>query len=96
MIVINAASGVETVTRKVFEIATKTGKAKLIVINKMDVETAELSRLIKDIQECFGTQCRCANLPAADKMSVIDCIENSEGTSPVMDIARRIRSLSKV
>ncbi len=63
VIVINAASGVETVTRKVFETATKTGKAKLIVINKMDAENAELPRLIKDIQECFGTQCRCANLP---------------------------------
>ena len=58
VIVINAASGVETVTRKVFETATKTGKAKLIVINKMDAENAELPRLIKDIQEFFGTQCR--------------------------------------
>ncbi|MGB7581046.1 MAG: elongation factor G [Sedimentisphaerales bacterium] len=88
VIVINAASGVETVTRKVFETATKTGKAKLIVINKMDAENAELPRLIKDIQEFFGTQCRCANLPAADKASVIDCIENSAGTSPVMDVAQ--------
>ena len=88
VIVINAASGVETITRKVFETATKTGKAKLIVINKMDAENADLPRLIKDIQEFFGTQCRCANLPAADKASVIDCIENSTGTSPVMDVAQ--------
>jgi elongation factor G len=88
VIVINAASGVETITRKVFETATKTGKAKLIVVNKMDAENADLPRLIKDIQEFFGTQCRCANLPAADKASVIDCIENSTGTSPVMDVAQ--------
>ena len=88
VIVVNAMSGVETVTRKVFETATKTNKAKLIVINKMDAENAELPRLIKDIQECFGMQCRCANLPAADKASVIDCIENSTGNSPVMDVAQ--------
>ncbi len=88
VIVVNATSGVETVTRKVFETATKTSKAKLIVINKMDAENAELPRLIKDIQECFGMQCRCANLPAADKASVIDCIENSTGNSPVMDVAQ--------
>ena len=88
VIVVNAMSGVETVTRKVFETATKTSKAKLIVINKMDAENAELPRLIKDIQECFGMQCRCANLPSADKASVIDCIENSTGNSPVMDVAQ--------
>ena len=88
VIVVNAVSGVETITRKVFEVATKTGKAKLIVINKMDAENAELPRLIKDIQECFGMQCRCANLPSADKLSVIDCIENSTGDSPVMDVAQ--------
>jgi elongation factor G len=88
VIVINAASGVETITRKVFETATKTGKAKLIVVNKMDAENADLPRLIKDIQEFFGTQCRCANLPSADKSSVVDCIENSEGTSPAMDVSQ--------
>lgn len=88
VIVINAASGVETVTRKMFETATKTNKAKLIVVNKMDAENAEPGRLIKDIQEFFGTQCRCANLPSADKASVIDCIENSAGSSPVMDVAQ--------
>ncbi len=88
VILINASSGVETVTRKVFETATKTGKAKMIVVNKMDAENAELSRLVKDIQEFFGNQCRCANLPSADKSSVIDCIENSSGSSPAMDVSQ--------
>ncbi|MHC4426570.1 MAG: elongation factor G, partial [Planctomycetota bacterium] len=38
--------------------------------------------------ETFGSQCRCANLPAADKASVIDCIENESGDSPLMDVAQ--------
>lgn len=87
VIVVNAAAGIETITRKAFDLATKTHRAKLIVINKMDAENVEWSRLIKDIQECFGTRCRCANLPAADRASVIDCIENDSGDSPVMDVA---------
>jgi elongation factor G len=87
IIVVSASAGVETITRKVFESATKAHKPKLIVINKMDAENVEWSRLIKDIQECFGTRCRCANLPAADRASVIDCIENDKGDSPVMDVA---------
>jgi len=87
VIVISAAAGIETITRKVFEAATKANKPKLVVINKMDAENAELPQLIKDIQESFGTQCRCANLPAEDRASVIDCIELSQGSSPVMDVA---------
>lgn len=87
VIVISASAGIETVTRKVFDAATKAHKAKLIVINKMDAENVEWSRLIKDIQECFGTKCRCANLPASDHSSVINCIENNSGNSPVMDVA---------
>ncbi|MFH1370658.1 MAG: elongation factor G [Planctomycetota bacterium] len=87
IIVISASAGIETITRKVFDAATKANKAKIIVINKMDAENVEWSRLIKDIQECFGTQCRCANLPASDHSSVIDCIENNSGNSPVMDVA---------
>lgn len=86
-IVINAASGVETITRKAFEVATKANKAKLIIINKMDSENIEWAQLIKDIQEIFGTKCRCANLPSADRSSVIDCIENDKGDSPVGDAA---------
>jgi len=86
-IVINAPSGIETITRKAFEAASKAHKAKLIIVNKIDAENVEWSRLIKDVQECFGTQCRCANLPSADRTSVIDCIENSTGDSPVMDAA---------
>jgi elongation factor G len=86
IIVISASAGIETVTRKVFDVTTKANKAKIIVINKMDSENVEWSRLIKDIQECFGIRCRCANLPAADHSSVIDCIENNTGQSPVMDV----------
>jgi elongation factor G len=87
VIVINASAGVETITRKVFDSATKARKAKIIVVNKMDSENVEWSRLIKDIQEVFGTKCRCANLPSADRSSVIDCIDNDKGDSPVADVA---------
>jgi elongation factor G len=87
VIVVNAAAGLETNTRKLFELATKAGKARIIVINKIDAENIELPRLLKDIREAFGSACRCANLPAADKGSVIDCVENESGDSPLMDVA---------
>jgi len=87
VIVISAAAGIETNTLKLFQLATEANLAKIIAINKMDAENVDLSELTKNIQETFGSQCRCANLPGADKASVIDCIENEDGESPVMDVA---------
>ncbi|MHC4623451.1 MAG: elongation factor G [Planctomycetota bacterium] len=87
LIVISAPAGIETNTRKLFELAAKANLPRMIVINKIDAENIDLPRLLKGIRETFGPQCRCANLPAADRACVIDCVENQSGESPVMDVA---------
>ena len=86
IIVISAAAGIEMNARKLFGAATAANKAKIIVINKMDSDTAQLPELLASIQESFGSQCKCANLPSADKGSVIDCIANDSGDSPLMSV----------
>jgi elongation factor G len=88
IIVISASAGIETNTRKMFEFAAKTDMPKVIVVNKMDAENVDFPELMKNIQDTFGKQCRCANLPSQDKASVIDCIDNDSGDSPVMDLAQ--------
>ena len=88
VVVISAAAGIETNTRKMFKLAAQANMPRLIVINKMDAENVAFLELIKSIQETFGSQCRCANLPGADKASIIDCIENENGDSPLMDVAQ--------
>ena len=87
IIVINAAAGIETNTRKLFELATQREMPRMIVINKIDADNIDLKELLNNIHESFGSQCRCANLPGADKESVIDCVENESGDSPLMDVA---------
>jgi len=87
VIIISAAAGIETNTLKLFQLATDANMPRLFIINKMGAENVDLAELIKNIQESFGSQCRCANLPTADKTSVIDCTENDTGNSPVMDVA---------
>ena len=87
VIVINATSGIETITRKMFELTTQTKMPRIIVINKIDSENIQLPELVKTIREVFGPACRCANLPAEDSASVIDCITNTSGTSPVADVS---------
>ncbi len=88
VIVISAAAGIETNTRKMSELTAQAKMPRIIVINKMDAENVGLPELVKNIQDTFGSQCRCANLPGADKASVIDCIENETGDSPLMDVAQ--------
>jgi len=88
ILVISASAGIETNTRKMFQLATDANKPRIIVINKMDAENVIWPELIKNIQDTFGSQCRCANLPAADRASVIDCIANNSGNSPIMDVGQ--------
>jgi len=88
IIVISAAAGIETNTRKMADLAAKADIPRLIVINKMDAENVSLPELIKNIQDTFGTQCRCANMPGAGKASIIDCIKNESGDSPLMDVGQ--------
>lgn len=87
ILVINAAAGIETNTRKLFHLAGEQGKPRMIVINKMTAENVEIPELIQGIQETFGSHCRCANLPSEGGNSVIDCIENTTGSSSVMAVA---------
>ena len=88
IIIISASAGIETNTRKMAELTSKANMPRLIVINKMDADNVSMPELINNIQATFGSQCRCANLPGADKSSIIDCIKNESGDSPVMDVAQ--------
>ena len=93
--VISASAGIETITRKMAELVAGADMPRIIVINKMDAENVIFGELIKNIQDTFGMQCRCANLPSADKASVIDCIENDSGESPLITLSMPIPSLSR-
>ena len=93
VMVVNAANGIEMNTRKLFQAATDAGKARLIVINRIDADNVDLAELLAQLQETFGTQCRCANLPGEDKKSVIDCTAAPSGSSPVMDVEQAYTEL---
>jgi len=62
-IVINAQSGIEVNTRRVFDEAGKAGVGRIIVINKMDAENIEFNELVNSIQEMWGPKCVLLNVP---------------------------------
>ena len=62
-IVINAHSGIEVNTRRVFQEAGKRGLGRIIVVSRMDGENIDFPKLLKSIQEMFGTCCVPLNVP---------------------------------
>lgn len=62
-IVINASSGIEVNTRRVFKEAGTRGIGRVIVINKLDSENIDFPALLQQIQEMFGKECVPFNVP---------------------------------
>jgi elongation factor G len=62
-IVINAQSGIEVNTRRVFAEAKKAGLGRIIVLNRMDAENIDFATLVESIQELFGKACALLNVP---------------------------------
>ena len=69
-VVINAAAGIESGTRRMMDAAK--GKCRMIVINKIDAAT-DLTALMDAIAATFGRECLPLNLPSPDGSRVIDC-----------------------
>ena len=62
-IVINAHTGIEVNTRRVFDEAGKEGLGRIIVIDKMDSDNIDFPDLIHQIKEVFGAACVPFNVP---------------------------------
>ena len=82
MVVINAQSGIEPVARRAMEAAA--GKCRLLVVNKIDSETADLAALISSIAEAFGPECLPINLPSPERDRVIDCFFKPDYDAPTL------------
>src|SRR6478736_3733706 len=78
VIVINAHSGIEVNTRRVFKEAEEAGVGRIIVINKMDEHNIDFGPLIERIRETFGHQCVLFNVPighGADFKGVVSTLK---------------------
>ncbi len=92
-IVINAAAGIEPMARRMMEHAAERRLDRLIVVNKIDAEDADLAGLLADIQATFGKACLPLNLPDAGATRVVDCFYNKDGHSDFGAVADAHRAL---
>ncbi len=83
-IVINAQSGIEVNTRRVFAEAEKAGLGRIIVVNKMDSDNVDFPTLMSTIQELFGAACVPLNVPVGhggDFKGVVSTLKVPDDTS---------------
>jgi elongation factor G len=78
-IVINANTGIQTMTRRLMETVTKRKQCRMIIINHIDDDDVDLEALLNDVRENFGSECLAINLPAGGASQVVDCFFNPSG-----------------
>ena len=87
-IVVNAQSGIEVNTRRVFAEAGKAGVGRFIVISKMDGDNIDFSAVVDSIQEIWGPQCVLLNVPigsGADFKGVVSTLKPGEEAGTLVD-----------
>jgi elongation factor G len=80
-VVIDAQTGIETVTRRLMNAARAQRLCRMIIVNKIDAGEADLAGLVEQIRSTFGPECLPINLPSADGEAVIDCYFQPDGAT---------------
>jgi len=86
-VVIDAQSGIESVTRRMMQRAERRRLCRMIIINKIDAQNIDLSDLLSSLTEAFGSVVLPINLPTRGGKGVIDCFRQKEGMSDLGPVA---------
>lgn len=74
-VVIDAAKGIEPVTRRMMRVASDRKLPRMIIVNKIDEDHADLELLTAQIAEEFGAVCLPVNLPTPDRAGVVSVFD---------------------
>lgn len=88
VVVVNAQSGVEIVTRRMMEAARERNLPRAIVVNKLDMPDVSLAGVVEQLRETFGPECMPINLPTEGGKGVVDCLLGSAGVSDFDTVKR--------
>jgi elongation factor G len=88
VIVVNAETGIEVNTRRLYHAAGEMGLARMIVVNKIDKvkDPGLLEALVANLKETFGPQLHCINLPKDYGRDVVDCFDQDHGATDFGDV----------
>lgn len=80
-LIVDATTGIDSSTRRLFDAAGKHGLCRVIVINKIDADNINLAGLVEQIQHSVGSECLPINLPAGGGSEVVDCFTDASDKS---------------
>jgi len=92
-VVVNARTGIESVTRRMMERASERGLCRLIIVNRIDAEDANPESVLNELQQAFGQECLPLNLPADNAGRVVDCFFTPSGDSDFSSVAKAHQAL---
>src|SRR5262245_30655838 len=97
VIVVNAHSGIEVNTRRVFQEAGKAGVGRIIAISKMDSENIDFPKLVSGIQDMWVKACVPLNVPIGsghDFKGVASTLKpGGDSSGALVDVAAANQSL---
>jgi len=93
-LVINAQTGIESMTTRMMKAADNRHLCRLIIVNQIDAEHVDLGQLTAQIRETFGPECLPINLPAEGGRRVVDCFfQPSGGTTDFSSVEEAHRQI---
>tara|TARA_A100000171_G_scaffold47509_1_gene53659 strand:- start:2256 stop:4394 length:2139 start_codon:yes stop_codon:yes gene_type:complete len=75
-VVINAHDGIAPMTRRMMNIAKQRNLPRMIIVNRIDDDGADLEALTDQIKEEFGSECLPINLPTPDRGACISVFDD--------------------
>ena len=78
-IVVDAVKGVQTVTRRIMNVANERNLPRIIIINRIDSSEADPEAVVESIRNSFGSACLPINLPAGGATKVVNVFEADSG-----------------
>jgi hypothetical protein len=92
-VVVNAATGIEHGTARMMDYAKARGLCRVLVVNKIDHEGADLARWCSKLRETFGNEC-CRSTCRRQGHAVVDCFFNTTGEATFPAWPRRTSASS--
>lgn len=92
VICVNASKGIEAMARKAWDTADKMGKAKAVVVTRMDHENINWSEILGNIQKTFGGKCVPFTLPKGEgaSFSGVDVVIGKNQSAETEDLRAEI------
>lgn len=81
VVVINAAAGIEPMSRKIMEWVSHQHLPCMVVINRIDAAPDKLEQRLQEITDVFGRECLPLELPINHAAQVVEVYDHESGTA---------------